>query len=290
MPSHEPAPERSEADRDPIPEPPAPPRISVVIVSLNRAEALRKSLTLLAGVHQTVVVDQGSTDGSAAAVDAFPGVRTMRLPKNFGLTRALNIGLRACEGEYLLCLHDDARLSADAVTQLADYLETHPDVGMVCPLLVNEEGGRMPQVSPLPSPDNPNLPLTQASGDGEIVTACVSGGAFMFRAFFLRALRQIEERYGTYGSNVELCAQMKRAAKKVVVLTAVQAIHEASRSPVPVSALEADRANGTAAFLGKHHGFMSGLGYRLRTGLAALFTFRFSVAAGALSGQKIDGA
>ena len=40
----------------------------------------------------------------------------------------------------------------------------------------------------------------------------------MFRAFFLRALRQIDERYGTYGSAVEICAQMRRAGKKIVVL------------------------------------------------------------------------
>ena len=47
---------------------------------------------------------------------------------------------------------------------------------------------------------------------------CVSGAAIMFRAFFLRALRHIDERYGTYGSSIEICAQMRRAAKKIVIL------------------------------------------------------------------------
>jgi hypothetical protein len=61
------------------------------------------------------------------------------------------------------------------------------------------------------------------------------------------------------------------------------------RSPVASGALEGDRAAGTAAFIGKHHGFISGLIYRLKTALGALFTFRFSVLAGVLSGQKIDG-
>ncbi len=55
----------------------------------------------------------------------------------------------------------------------------------------------------------------------------------MFRAFFLRALRQVDERYGTYGSGVEICAQMRRAAKKVVILRGVTAIHEGLASPVP---------------------------------------------------------
>ena len=118
---------------------------------------------------------------------------------------------------------------------------------------------------------------------------CVSGAAIMFRAFFLRALRQIDERYGTYGNAVEICAQMRRAAKKVAILRTVTAIHEGLPSPMPASVLEGDRAAGTASFLGKHHGLVSGVIYRLKTALGALFTFRFSVLAGVLSGQKIDG-
>ena len=55
------------------------------------------------------------------------------------------------------------------------------------------------------------------------------------------------------------------------------------------SALAGDRAAGTAVFLAKHHGFASGLLYRVKTGLAALFTLRLSVLAAVLSGQKIDG-
>jgi GT2 family glycosyltransferase len=234
-----------------------PPRVSVIIVSLNRAAALRKSLEMLGDAHHVVVVDNGSADNTGA---------TMRLPKNFGLTRALNIGLRAAEGEYILCLHDDVRISAEGVTALADYLEAHPEVGMVCPLLVDESGRPGPQVSALPSPSDPNPAVLPASGGDEITAACVSGAAFMFRAFFLRALRQIEERYGTWGSNAELCAQMRRASKKIVVLRSVTAIHENAESSVPAATLESDRIAGTAAFLAKHHGLVSSIVYRLKKG------------------------
>jgi hypothetical protein len=99
----------------------------------------------------------------------------------------------------------------------------------------------------------------------------------------------VDERYGNYGSSVELCAQMRRAAKKVVILHSVTAIHEIEASPMQASALAGDRASGTAAFLGKHHGFAAGLLYRVKTALAALFTLRFSVLVSVISGQKIDG-
>lgn len=264
-------------------------RISVVIVSLNRVDALRRSIQSLGTDHQIVVVDNGSTDGSEALNVEFPHLRFSRLPRNFGLTKALNIGLRSAEGEYILCLHDDTLITGEAVTRLADYLESHPEVGAVSPLLTDTAGAAVPQARALPAPSDPDPALRIPGDSAEESVACVSGAAVMFRAFFLRSLRYVDERYGTYGSSIEICAKMKSAAKKVVILHSVTAIHEGEPSPAPRGALDGDRAAGTAVFLGKHHGFISGLLYRIKTGLSALFTFRFSVVAGALSGQKIDG-
>ena len=266
-----------------------PKRVSVVIVSLDRAETLRKSLELLGETHHVVVVDNGSRDGSAATGDPFPGVRVMRLPKNFGLTKALNIGLRAAESEYLLCLHDDTLISGEAVSQLADYLEAHPEAGAVCPLLTDGAGNPARQMQALPSPADPQPPMGIAGDGEEIVAECVSGAAIMFRAFFLRAVRQIDDRYGDYGSNIEICAQMKRAGKKIVILRNVTAVHECAQSSMPAGAIEGDRVAGTAVFLSKHHGFMSGLLYRIQAALGGLFRFQFAVLGGALSGTKIDG-
>ena len=265
------------------------PRISVVIVSFNRVGQLRESLKALGADHQIVVVDNGSWDGAGAINEEFPHLRFSRLPKNFGLTKALNIGLRAAEGEYILCLHDDVLITGQAVTGLADFLESRPDVGGVCPLLTDVSGNPVPQMRRLPNPADPDPALGVPAEEEETTTECVSGAALMFRSFFLRALRHVDERYGNYGSGIELCAQMRRAAKKVVILHSVTAIHESMASPVPAGALQGDRAAGTAVFLGKHHGFASGLIYRLKTGLLALLTFRFSVLSGAISGQKIDG-
>ncbi|HTA46036.1 MAG TPA: glycosyltransferase [Bryobacteraceae bacterium] len=268
---------------------PAPPRVSVVIVSFNRVETLRKSLTMLGDAHRIIVVDNGSVDGSASLDDEFPHARFSRLPKDFGLTKALNIGLRSAEGEFILFLHDDTLITDDAVTKLADFLETHQDTGAVCPFLTDESGNPAPQCSPLPTPSNPDPGIGLPGSGEEVAVECVSGAAIMFRAFIFNALRPIDERYGMYGSNLEICTQMRRAGKKVVILRAVTAVHQGLDSPMPKGALQGDRAAGTAAFLEKHHGFAAGLGYRVKRALTALITLRISVLAGAVSGQKIDG-
>jgi GT2 family glycosyltransferase len=259
-----------------------------VIVSLYRLELLRNNLRALGSEHQVIVVDNGSP-GIGALASEFPHVRWQRLPKNFGLTKALNIGIRSTEGEFILLLHDDVCITSDAATMLADYLESHSEIGAVAPLLKDESGNPAPQVRALPAPSNPD-PALGVPRDGDEITAdCVSGAAIMFRSFYLRGLRQIDERYGTYGSSIELCQQLKKSSKKLVVLHSVTAVHENSPSPVPSGTLAGDRAAGTAAFLGKHSGLISGVSYRIKTALAALFTLRFSVLNGVVSGQKIDG-
>jgi len=258
-------------------------------VSFNRVERLRKSLAALGDAHQILVVDNGSKDGSANLDEEFPDVRFIRLPKNFGLTRAMNIGVRAADGEYVLFLHDDACITGAAVSRLADFLEARQDVGAVCPLLVTDSALPASQVRAQPKPSQPDPPLRAAEGGPEIAADCVSGAAIMFRMFFLRALRQIDERYGNYGNIIELCAQVRRASRKLVILRDVTALHEGLESPVSDGALEGDRTTGTAEFLGKHYGFMAGLVYRIKAALGGLVTFRFGAVGGALSNAKIDG-
>jgi GT2 family glycosyltransferase len=257
-----------------------PNKISVVIVAHNRAEALRLSLAALGNDHQILVVDNGSRDESGNLDVEFPHVRFIRLPRNFGLTRALNIGIRAAEGDYVLLLHDDARLAGYGVIALAEYLESHSDAGAVCPLLNG------PQVRPLPTPSDTDPAFQPAAGGDEIAAECVSGAAIMVRTTFLRNMGHIDERYGNYGSDIELCARVRSANRKVVILRSVTAVHDTAPSPVSTGALAGDRAAGTAAFLGKHYGFAAGLLYRIKTSLVALVTFRFSV----LAAVKIDGA
>ncbi len=265
-------------------------RVSIVIVLLDRIDMLRRSLAELGDAHQILVVDNGSSEDSQDLDGEFPHVRFIRLPKNFGLTKALNIGIRAAEGAFVMLMHDDTVITGDAVTKLADFLDERTDAGAAAPLLLNASGSAAPQISELPSPSDPAPALRPAAMGTESSAACVSGAAVMFRTFFLRALRQIDERYGTWGGVVDLCMQVKRSNRKIAVLGDVTAVHEQLASSVNKGTLEGDRAAGTAVFLGKHYGMLAGILFRLKAGLGGLFTFRFKVLMGALAGAKIDGA
>jgi hypothetical protein len=91
------------------------------------------------------------------------------------------------------------------------------------------------------------------------------GAALMMRRFFFTAMRQIDERYGQFGSDADLCFQIRRAGKKILLVPQARARHEGRAGESDLRM--ADRKQGTAAWIGKYGGFWSGL----RAQIAAIF-------------------
>ena len=267
-----------------------PPRVSVVVVSRNRAALLRRCLESLEksegrATLQIVVVDNGSSDGSAHLDTDFPHAQFIRLPKNFGLTKAMNIGWRAADAEYVFFLHDDTEVEPGAAIRLAETLDANPNAAAACPLLVDDEGRPAPQLGTLP-PDGQWLAAEPSLSQPEPVEY-PRGAALMMRVYVIRAVRQIDERYGQFGSDADLAVQILRASKQILLDPAARVRHHGSAG---YSALErADFLLGRAVFLGKYRGFGAGLRARLAAVAGPLVSFRFGEVRYTLAGQKIDG-
>src|SRR3712207_93106 len=111
--------------------------ISVIILSYNTRDLLRACLrSVLADAEglavETIVVDNASTDGSAAMVSAeFPGVELIASAEKLGFAGGNNRALARCSGRSVLLLNADAELHPGALAALAGYLEAHPKVGAV---------------------------------------------------------------------------------------------------------------------------------------------------------------
>ncbi len=261
-----------------------------MVVSRNRAERLRRCLESLESSEgretiQVIVVDNGSRDGAERLDAAFPNAQFIRLPKNFGLTKAMNLGWRAADSPYVLFLHDDSEVLTDTVLRLAEALDAHPEAAAVCPLLVDAEGHPAPQFGNFP-PDGEYRPA-QLDGSEPVPVDFPRGAALMIRVFVIKAVRQIDEHYGQFGADADLAMQIRRASKKVLLLPSVRARHHGSEG---YSAAErADFLLGRAVFVGKYQGLAAGLRARLAAVLGPLFTFRFGEVKYTLPGQKIDG-
>lgn len=266
------------------------PRVSVAVVSHNRVEWLRRCLASLeksAGREtlQIIVVDNGSRDGSAELDTEFPNVQWIRLPKNFGLTKAWNLGWRAADAAYVLFLHCDTEVEPGAILKLAETLDTNEDAVAVCPLLVDAEGRPAPQLGTFP-PDGQWMPA-QPAGSDPIPVEYPRGAALMARVFYIKKIRQIDERYGQFGADADLAMQIRRAGRKILLVPDARVRHE-PRTAYP-SIEKADFLLGKAVFLGKYAGFMTGLQARIGAVLSTLFGFRLGEFKYTISGQKIDG-
>ncbi|MCC6418839.1 MAG: glycosyltransferase family 2 protein [Gemmataceae bacterium] len=125
---------------------PEPVEVSVCIANWNCRDLLRACLESVLDrpqgvVVETVVVDNGSTDGAADMVAAeFPETVLVRNPTNRGFARANNQAAELARGRYLFFLNNDTVVPPGALRRLVDYAAAHPDVGMVGPSLRDVRG------------------------------------------------------------------------------------------------------------------------------------------------------
>ncbi|MCS6862868.1 MAG: glycosyltransferase family 2 protein [Abditibacteriales bacterium] len=116
--------------------------LSIIIVNWNTCDLLRACLRSLraacaAVAHEVIVVDNASTDGSAAMVAAeFPEVRLIVNAENVGYARGNNQGLERAQGEWLWLLNPDTEVLPNTVGTLLRFMQAHPDCGALgCKLL-----------------------------------------------------------------------------------------------------------------------------------------------------------
>lgn len=107
------------------------PLVSVIVVNWNGQAHLGRCLAALAAQtfpdFEAIVVDNGSSDGSADIVGArWPHYRLLRQDRNLGFAAANNIGARAARGAWLALLNNDAFPEPDWLAQLAQATRDHP--------------------------------------------------------------------------------------------------------------------------------------------------------------------
>lgn len=139
----------------------APGTLSIVVLSYNRAGALVETLAALSrhdttrsGGAEVIVVDNASTDGSAALVrEKFPTVQVIALQTNSAIA-GFNTGVARATGDLVLVLDDDARPDPAALDRAIELLATRPDLAAVALHPRHPATG----ASEWPFADDPSLP------------------------------------------------------------------------------------------------------------------------------------
>jgi GT2 family glycosyltransferase len=118
------------------------PRVTVVIPNWNGERFLDLCLSSLRKQafkdFETVLVDNGSTDGSLRLLERdFPEVRVISMSENRGFSAAVNAGIEASEASYLALLNNDTEVDPGWLEALVRAAERHPESGLFASKLVD---------------------------------------------------------------------------------------------------------------------------------------------------------
>ena len=115
------------------------PAVSVIIPTHSRPHLLPRAVesARAAGTNvEIIVVDDASTDGTAAACRELSDIKCIRLERNQGVAGARNVGILESTGKYVAFLDDDdLRLPGSLDTEAA-LLDANPEAGFICGAMI----------------------------------------------------------------------------------------------------------------------------------------------------------
>lgn len=203
-----------------------PVKASVIVLAWNGTNHLEACLESLLAQDETgfelIVVDNGSTDGSADLVaERFPAARLLRNEQNLGFAGGCNVGLRAAQGEVLVLLNQDMVVEPGWLAALVKAL-TDEEVGIVGAKLLEMDGRTFSHAGAYlewPLVLGRHLGVDEADQgqyDRATDVEFVTGASLAVKRAVLEEIGPLDERfYPAYFEDVDWCWRARRAGWRV---------------------------------------------------------------------------
>jgi len=255
---------------DSVPSSRARADVAVVVVTYNALPWIERCLESVAA-YGTVVVDNGSSDGTAGFVrERFPDVRVLE-QENRGLAAGWNAGLRATDTRYAFILNADAWLATgDALDRLCAVADAHPRAAVVGPRLRFPDGRLQRSVRGFPTPWRlateylflrKLAPRTQALNgfyagafdhEHEREAEFVMGAAMLVRRAAVDEVGELDEDFFLFSEETDWCYRFVRAAWHVLFTPDAEVVHV--HGAAHGGRMFKENLRGQLRFMLKHHG------------------------------------
>jgi GT2 family glycosyltransferase len=208
------------------------PRVAVVVITHQRRAELLLALTRLAALPEqphVVVVDNGSTDGTADAVRRlFPQMELIACEQNLGAV-GRNHGVARLDTPYVAFCDDDTWWEPGSLTTAADVLDAHPRLAVVTARILVEPGGHEDPIVP----ELRDSPVRGADWlPGPALGSFLAGASVLRRDAFLEA-GGFSERLWLGGEEELMAGDLAAAGWELCYLPALTVHHQASRARDP---------------------------------------------------------
>jgi N-acetylglucosaminyl-diphospho-decaprenol L-rhamnosyltransferase len=220
-------------------------KTDAIIVNWNGAAFLDRLLSQLetADLHQIIVVDNASSDGSAETAEKKSAIKTIRNPVNRGFGSAANQALQISTAPYALLLNVDIEITQEAIELMENYMESHPEAAIVAPQLLFADGKLQPSCRKFPTTSGLFLYLSyldrifpssyrlKPEAHHQLMEVDQPmGAALLMRRSAINEIGFFDEQFFLYMEEVDLCDRIQRKGWKIVYIPDAKAIHFAGGS------------------------------------------------------------
>jgi N-acetylglucosaminyl-diphospho-decaprenol L-rhamnosyltransferase len=245
------------------------PDASAVVVTYNALPWVERCLASVGG-EETVVVDNGSTDGTVAVVrERFPAATVVE-QENLGLAAGWNAGMAVASGRYFLILNADAWLTEGSLARLVAFADARPDAAVVGPRLSNTDGTLQRSVRGVPTlwrlateyfflrklaPRTRLLNAFYAGGfahDEVREVEVVMGACMLVRREAVEQVGPLDDAFFLFSEETDWCYRFGRAGWKVLFYPGAECVHVGGASHG--GRLFRENLRGHLRFLAKHRG------------------------------------
>jgi hypothetical protein len=255
---------------------PAAPDLTILIVSYNTRAltlaCLQSVLDHTRASTQIIVIDNGSTDGSARAIAAsFPQAALIDARENLGFAAANNRAATQARGDMILLLNPDTLVRPGAIDAALAFARAHPEAGIVGGRSLYPDGrlnpgscwGRITPWSVICSAigltalrPKSRLFNPEALGnwprDRPRQVDIVQGSFLMIRRDLWHRLGGFDPAYFMYGEESDLCHRARAAGYRPMITPAAEYVHYAGASSPKAAAKRIMVARGRMTLIRDH--------------------------------------
>ncbi len=211
--------------------------ISIVIVTMGLDEIMAECIDSITRhtrrEHEIIVVNN-----AAKPIQPRADITTIENGRNLGFAKAVNRGIEAAKGDYILLLNNDARLENDAIDRMADFMEEQPAAGICGVQLIYDDGRLQNSIDIIPTLASQFLnksllkilfpkryPSKRSGYTAPVQVPSVIGACMLIRRGVIEIIGGLDEGYFFYLEETDFCKRTVEHGWQIWHLPQINVVH-----------------------------------------------------------------